>query len=385
MVGECWTWCDSYLPLSTNHRSSSVNGTWGPDGVTFFIIQGLASLGQEKMILFVILLLGYMIILGGNSMIIFVALTDSKLNSPMFFFLYNLSFVDIIYTTTTIPKMLSGLQADTNTISVPGCFLQMYFVIQLAVTGRAILTVMAYDRYVAICNPLRYNAIMTLPVRLLLIAGAWSFGAFCTLPATSMSFQRSYCGPNVVKHGWCDPSSVRRLVCGDVTVDNIVSLSCAVVALLTTGVLILTSYVLIGVSVSKMGVAQRLKAFGTCAAHLTVVSISYSSASCVYISYRVGNFPPEVRIIVSVLYSALTPFLNPMIYSLKNKELRESIMRTLSRETFFPGNMTGRHISMRIIQRTPPKKQPFKAEEVLNGQNGICIAPSGSEVPQLVK
>ncbi|XP_068587728.1 olfactory receptor 10J4-like [Cebidichthys violaceus] len=321
----------SYLPLSTNHRSSSVNGTWGPDGVTFFIIQGLASLGQEKMILFVILLLGYIIILGGNSMIIFVALTDSKLNSPMFFFLYNLSFVDIIYTTTTIPKMLSGLQADTNTISVPGCFLQMYFVIQLGVTSRAILTVMAYDRYVAICNPLRYNAIMTLPVRLLLIAGAWSFGAFCTLPATSMAIQRSYCGPNVVKHGWCDPSSVRRLVCGDVTVDNIVSLSCAVVALLTTGVLILTSYVLIGVSVSKMGVAQRLKAFGTCAAHLTVVSISYSSASCVYISYRVGNFPPEVRIIVSVLYSALTPFLNPMIYSLKNKELRESIMRTLSR------------------------------------------------------
>ncbi|XP_068587729.1 olfactory receptor 10J4-like [Cebidichthys violaceus] len=322
---------DSYLPLSTNHRSSSVNGTWGPDGVTFFIIQGLASLGQEKMILFVILLLGYMIILGGNSMIIFVALTDSKLNSPMFFFLYNLSFVDIIYTTTTIPKMLSGLLADTNTISVPGCFLQMYFVIQLGVTSRAILTVMAYDRYVAICNPLRYNAIMTLPVRLLLIAGAWSFGAFCTLPATSMAIQRSYCGPNVVKHGWCDPSSVRRLVCGDVMVDNIVSLSFAMVALLTTGVLILTSYVLIGVSVLKMGVAQRLKAFGTCAAHLTVVSISYSSASCVYISYRVGNFPPEVRIIVSVLYAALTPFLNPMIYSLKNKELRESIMRTLSR------------------------------------------------------
>ncbi|XP_054482253.1 olfactory receptor 10A2-like [Anoplopoma fimbria] len=322
---------DSYLPLSTNQRSSLANGTWGPNGVTFFIIQGLPSLGQEKMILFVILLLGYIIILGGNSMIIFVALTDSKLNSPMFFFLYNLSFVDIMYTTTTIPKMLSGLLAEMNTISVHGCFLQMQFVIQLGITSRAILTVMAYDRYVAICNPLRYAAIMTRSHRLVLIAGAWSFGAFCTLPATSMSFQRSYCGSNLVKHGWCDPSSVRRLVCGDVRVDNIVSLSCAVVALLTTGVLILTSYILIGVSVSKMGAAQRLKAFGTCAAHLIVVSISYSSASCVYISYRVGNFPPEVRIIVSVLYSALTPFLNPMIYSLKNKELRESIGRTLSR------------------------------------------------------
>uniref|UniRef100_A0A8D0A6V3 Odorant receptor, family 6, subfamily AT, member 1 n=1 Tax=Sander lucioperca TaxID=283035 RepID=A0A8D0A6V3_SANLU len=287
--------------------SSFVNGTWEPDGVTFFIIEGLASLGDKKIIFFVILLLGYITILGGNSMIIFVALTDPKLNSPMYFFLYNLSFVDIVYTTTTIPQMLAGFLTDMNTISYAGCFFQMYFFVQLAVTGRSMLTVMAYDRYVAICNPLRYTAIMTRPVRLLLIAGAWSFGTCCTLPAFSMSLLRSYCGPNVVKHGWCDPSSVRRLVCGDTSVD---------------GVLILTSYVLIGVSISKMGVAQRLKAFGTCAAHLTVVFISYSSAS----------FQPlPVRIIVSVLYAALTPFLNPMIYSLRNKELRESIIRTLGR------------------------------------------------------
>lgn len=223
------------------------------------------------------------------------AVTDPKLTSPMYFFLYNLSFVDIVYTTTTIPKMLSGFLTDMNTISVPGCFLQMYFFIQLGVTGYAILTVMAYDRYLAICNPLRYTAVMTQPVQLLLIAGAWGFGTFCTLPATSMTWQRHYCGPNVVRNGWCDLSSVRRLVCSDTSVDNIVSISFAILALLTTGVLILTSYVLIGVSMLRMGVTQRLKAFGTCAAHLTVVSISYSSASCVYISYRVGNFSPEVR------------------------------------------------------------------------------------------
>nr|XP_033502131.1 olfactory receptor 10J4-like [Epinephelus lanceolatus] len=321
---------DSYLPLSTNQRSSSVNGTWEPDGVTFFIIQGLASLGEKKMIVFVLLLLGYIIILGGNSMIIFVVLTDSKLNSPMYFFLSNLSFVDILFTTTTIPKMLSGLLTDVNTISVPGCLLQMHFLVQLGVTDYAILTVMAYDRYVAICNPLRYTAVMTRPVRLLLIAGAWSLG-FSMLTATAMTWQRLYCGPNVVRNGWCDLSSVRRLVCGNTVIDNIVSISFAILALLTTGVLILTSYILIGVSISRMGVAQRLKAFRTCAAHLTVVSISYSSASFVFISYRVGNFSPEDRIIVSVLFSALTPFLNPMIYSLRNKELRESIRRTLSR------------------------------------------------------
>uniref|UniRef100_A0A4W6C692 Olfactory receptor family 6 subfamily Q member 1 n=1 Tax=Lates calcarifer TaxID=8187 RepID=A0A4W6C692_LATCA len=296
--------------------------TSDPNGINFFIIQGLANLGEKKLILFVILLLCYIVILAGNSMIIFLALTDPKLTSPMYFFLYNLSFVDMVYTTTTIPNMLSGFLTDMKTISVPGCFLQMYFFIQLAVTSRAILTAMAFDRYLAICNPLRYTTIMTRPVRLVLVAGAWGFGIFCTLPATTMSWLRPYCGPNVVRHGWCDLSSVRQLVCGDTSVDNIVSISFALVALLTTGVLILTSYVLIGVSISRMGVVQRLKAFGTCAAHLTVVSISYSAASFVYISYR-------VRIIVSVLYSALTPFLNPMIYSLRNKELQESIGRTL--------------------------------------------------------
>ncbi|XP_019219008.1 olfactory receptor 10J4 isoform X1 [Oreochromis niloticus] len=320
-----------FPPLSTNHRSSSANGTLELSGVTFFIIQGLTNLDEKKIILFSILLLIYIMILGGNSIIIYVALTDPKLNSPLYFFLCNLSFVDMVYTTTTIPNMLSGLLTDILTISVLGCFLQMYFFIQLSVTGRAILTVMAYDRYVAICTPLQYNSIMTRPVRLLLVAGAWGFGAVCTLPATVIAFERPYCGPNVVKHAWCDPSSVRRLVCGDTSLDNIVSLSFAMVALLTTGILILSSYILIGVSISRMVVAQRLKAFRTCAAHLTVVSISYAAASFVYISYRVGNFSPEVRIIVSVLYSALTPFLNPMIYSLRNKELRESIRRTLGR------------------------------------------------------
>ncbi|XP_014185782.1 olfactory receptor 10J4 [Haplochromis burtoni] len=331
-------WPASFCPalsdfptLSTNHRSSSVNETLGLGGVTFFIIQGLTNLDEKKIILFSILLLIYIMVLGGNSIIIYVALTDPKLNSPLYFFLCNLSFVDMVYTTTTIPNMLSGLLTDILTISVLGCFLQMYFFIQLSVTGRAILTVMAYDRYVAICNPLQYNSIMTRPVRLLLVAGAWGFGAICTLPVTVIAFERPYCGPNVVKHAWCDPSSVRRLVCSDTSLDNIVSLLFAMVSLVTTGVFILSSYILIGFSISRMVVAQRLKALRTCSAHLTVVSISYAAASFVYISYRVGNFSSEVRIIVSVLYSALTPFLNPMIYSLRNKELRESIRRTLSR------------------------------------------------------
>lgn len=316
---------DSNLPFSTNHRSRSTNFTWESGSVTFFVIQGLDNLEEQRLSVFIILLVGYIIILGGNTMIVFMVrslrfdrcrsfvltnvpcfmslpfplplqtLLHPKLNSPMYFFLRNLSFVDVVYTTTTIPNMLAGFLKDRLTVSIPGCFLQMYFFIHFAVTGRGILTAMAYDRYLAICNPLRYTAIMTRPVQILLVAAAWGFALLCTLPATIMGVQRPYCGPNVVQHGWCDPSSVRRLVCAETSVDSIVSLSCALVALLVTGVLIITSYALIAVSVSRMGITERLKAFGTCAAHLTVVSISYSAASFVYISYRVGNFSSEVH------------------------------------------------------------------------------------------
>ncbi|KAL0994353.1 hypothetical protein UPYG_G00121040 [Umbra pygmaea] len=279
----------SYQP----NRTSSMNRTQS-SSVSFFIIQGLASLGEKRMILFVIFLLAYTIILGGNCMIICLVRIDAKLGSPMYFFLHNLSFVDVIYTTVTIPNMLSGFLTEVQTVSIPGCFLQMFCFIQMSTTGRALLTVMAYDRYVAICNPLHYMAVMTRTKCLLLIFGAWAFSAICTFPTILISSQRSYCGPNVVRHCWCDPSSVRVLVCGDTQVDNYLSLSFAVISLLATGVLILTSYILIGMAINKMGVTQRQKAFSTCVAHLTVVFISYSSASFVYISYRVGNISPEV-------------------------------------------------------------------------------------------
>uniref|UniRef100_A0A672YCS0 Olfactory receptor family 10 subfamily Q member 1 n=1 Tax=Sphaeramia orbicularis TaxID=375764 RepID=A0A672YCS0_9TELE len=216
------------------------------------------------------------------------------------------------------------------TLSVPICFMQMFFFIQLGITTRSILTVMAYDRYLAICNPLRYTTIMTQPVRRLLIAGSWGFSTFCTMPSATLTWTRPFCGPNMVQHFWCDISTLRRLMCINTRVDNILALTFALVALGTTGLLILTSYILIGISVSKMGVAERWKAIGTCAAHLIVVTVSYTAASVVYISYRVGNFSSQVRP-KAVVYAALTPCLNPMIYSLRNKELQEAIRRMFGR------------------------------------------------------
>ncbi|KAG9265793.1 olfactory receptor 142-like [Astyanax mexicanus] len=292
--------------------------------ITLFIIEGFK---ERKLILFAIFLPMYVLILVGNSMIIYLVRTDSKLNSPMYFFLHNLSFSDLIYTSTTVPNMLSGFLVEVKTISKTGCLTQMYVFLSMGITGRSLLTVMAFDRYVAICNPLRYTSIMSRKVRYLLICASWVFGSFVTLPAFFLALPLPFCGPNVIKHTFCDHTSVIRLACTDITRNSVVGLVFALFSLLSTFLLILTSYVLIGKAISKMGSVERKKAAATCVSHLIVVTISFVSAACVYISYRVPSFDPEVRLIISVLYSVLTPLINPFIYSLRNKELQHAMKR----------------------------------------------------------
>ncbi|XP_072518457.1 olfactory receptor 6N1-like [Salminus brasiliensis] len=298
--------------------------------VSFFIIEGFKD---RKLILFPVFLTMYVLILVGNSMIIYLVRTDPKLNSPMYFFLHNLSFSDIIYTSTTIPNMLSGFLVEVKTISKAGCFAQMYIFLSMGVTGRALLTVMAFDRYLAICNPLRYTSIMTRKVRYLLIFSAWVFGWFIPFTSLILALPLPFCGPNIVKHILCDHTSLVRLACTDITRNSIVSLTFALFALLSTFLLILASYVLIGKTIRKMGSAERLKAAATCVSHLIVVTISFVSATCVYISYRVTTFDPDARLVIAVLYSVLTPLLNPFIYSLRNKELQDAMKRAFCRSS----------------------------------------------------
>ncbi|KAI4875681.1 hypothetical protein NFI96_025855 [Prochilodus magdalenae] len=298
--------------------------------VTYFIIEGLKD---KYMILFSVFLTIYVLILGGNGMIIYLVRTDPKLNSPMYFFLHNLSFCDMIYTSTTIPNMLSGFLVDVKTISKAGCFAQMYIFLSMAVTGRSLLTVMAFDRYLAICHPLRYTSVMTRWIRYVLIFLAWLFGWFIPFPAMILALPLPFCGPNVVKHIFCDHTSLVRLACTDTSKNNVVSLTFALFAIISTFLLILASYICIGKAMSKMGSAERLKAAATCVSHLIVVCISYVSASCVYISYRVATFDPDVRVIIAVLYSVLTPLLNPFIYSLRNKELQDAMKRAFCRSS----------------------------------------------------
>ena len=303
--------------------------------VTFFIIEGLQ---EKKLLMFGVFLTIYVVVLCGNSMIIYLVRTDPKLKSPMYFFLHNLSFSDMVYTSVTMPNMLSGLLKEEHTISKTGCMLQMYFFLSTGSSCRSILTAMAFDRYVAICHPLRYTTIMSKRLCILLVGAAWGFGYTIVLPAISLAVQLNFCGPNRVKHVLCDHSSVVRLACGSTIVNNIVSLSTALVILLGTFSLILASYISIGKAVYRMSRAERLKAFTTCASHLIVVCISYVSATCVYVSYRVATFSPDTRMTIAVLYSVLTPFLNPIIYSLRNKELREALMRILGKCVAVPSS-----------------------------------------------
>ncbi|XP_076156207.1 olfactory receptor 6N1-like [Alosa pseudoharengus] len=303
--------------------------------VTFFIIEGLQ---EKKMLMFGVFLTIYVVVLCGNGMIIYLVRTDPKLQTPMYFFLHSLSFSDMVYVTISIPNMLSGLLKDEHTISKTGCMLQMYFFLSMGSSCRGILTAMAFDRYIAICNPLRYTTIMTKRLCILLVFAAWCFGYLLVLPACFLALRLNFCGPNRVQHVLCDHSSVVRLACGNTTVNNIVSLFMAMVILLGTFFLILTSYVSIGITVYRMGRAERTKAFTTCASHLIVVCISYVSATCVYVSYRVATFSPDARMIVAVVYSVLTPSLNPIIYSLRNKELWEALTRALSRCVALPSS-----------------------------------------------
>ncbi|XP_012692150.1 olfactory receptor 10C1-like [Clupea harengus] len=301
--------------------------------VTFFIIEGLQ---EKKMLMFGVFFTIYTVVLCGNSMIIYLVRTDPRLKSPMYFFLHNLSFSDMVYATISIPNLLSGLLKEEHTISKTGCMLQMYFFLSTGSSCRSILTAMAFDRYVAICHPLRYTTIMSKRLCILLVGAAWGFGYTIVLPAISLAVQLNFCGPNRVKHVLCDHSSVVRLACGSTIVNSIVSLFMALVVLLGTFFLILASYISIGKAVYRMSRAERLKAFTTCASHLIVVCISYSSATCVYVSYRVATFSPDARMIVAVVYSVLTPALNPIIYSLRNKELREALTRALSKCVAIP-------------------------------------------------
>ncbi|XP_062994637.1 olfactory receptor 4E1-like [Elgaria multicarinata webbii] len=297
--------------------------------VTEFILVGLSSNPEIQQVLFAVFLVAYLLTLAGNILIIVTIVYDRSLHTPMYFFLGNLSFIDVCHTTVTVPKMLADFLSREKTISFGGCVAQMFFLHLFACTEIFLLTVMAYDRYVAICNPMHYLTIMNHKVCLLLASVIWMGGTVHSLALTGMTIKLPYCGPREVDNFFCDVPPVLRLACTNTHVIEILIISNSGLISVVCFVVLVVSYGIILVSLRNRLVEGRRKALSTCAAHLTVVTLFLGH--CIFIYSRPATSLPEDKV-VSVFFTAVTPLLNPIIYTLRNEDMKRALNKLFGRK-----------------------------------------------------
>ncbi|XP_048216649.1 olfactory receptor 10A5 [Perognathus longimembris pacificus] len=303
-------------------------GNW--TRVDEFILMSFSSLPKDlQLLLFLAFLAVYLLTLLGNSLIIVVTLADPRLHSPMYFFLRNLSFLEIGFNLVIVPKMLGTLLTPHTTISFLGCAAQMYFFFFFGVAECCLLATMAYDRYVAICSPLHYPLIMSPRTRAQLAVASWFPGFPVATVQTAWLFSFPFCATNKVNHFFCDSPPVLRLVCGDTARFEVYALVGTVLVVMLPCLLILGSYTRIALAILRMpSAAGKRKAFSTCCSHLLVVSLFYVSSSLTYFQPKSNN-SPESKKLLSLTYTVVTPMLNPIIYSLRNNEVKNALGRTL--------------------------------------------------------
>nr|XP_056719012.1 olfactory receptor 5V1-like [Euleptes europaea] len=297
--------------------------------VTEFVLMGLSDLPAVRFSLFAVFLLIYMITVMGNGTILLAIGAESRLHNPMYFFLTNLSLLDIFCPTATVPKMLESLLSENNVISFVGCILQLYFLVSLAGTEVFLLAVMAFDRYVAICNPLRYTVIMSKKLCLQMAAGTWIAGFLNSLLHTVLTFTLPYCKSNRVNQYYCDIPPVLALSCASTYLAEIVVLIVGGIFGVGAFLVTLVSYVYIISTILRIRSAEgKRKAFSTCASHLMVVCLFYGTTIFTYIRPSSSHHPDQDRL-VSMLYGVITPMLNPLIYSLRNNEVKGALKRVI--------------------------------------------------------
>ncbi|XP_039353315.1 olfactory receptor 958-like [Mauremys reevesii] len=293
--------------------------------VTHFILLGIPDADGFHTILFITFLAFYLCTLLGNLLIFSAILADPRLHTPMYFFLCNLAVLDIGFSSISTPKMLTNLWGQSRVISLGGCMSQVFFYHFLGSTECLLYTVMAYDRYVAICHPLRYRLIMNRRVCALLAAGTWITSSFHATILTSLTFTLPYCGSNVADYFFCDIFPVVKLACADTYVIETVTLTNTGVVPMTCFLLILTSYIRIMFSVLKMNSAEgRRKAASTCASHLTVVTLFFGQCALIYTQ---PNLSKVLVTAVQIFSNVVTPMLNPAIYTLRNKEVKAALRK----------------------------------------------------------
>ncbi|XP_074141172.1 olfactory receptor 11H4-like [Sminthopsis crassicaudata] len=297
--------------------------------VTEFVILGFTGSWQTRILLFSLFFIIYILTMMGNGAIMCAVKWDQRLHTPMYILLGNFAFLEFWYINSTVPNILGNLLSETKTISFVGCIIQFYFFTSLAATEIIFLCIMAYDRYLAICCPLHYPTIMTLKRCYTLLSGCWMFGLLSYFPSTIQLSQLSFCGPNIIDHFLCDLDPIIALSCSPAPVTEILFYILNSLILFLPILYILGSYILLLRAVLQVpSAAGRRKAFSTCGSHLAVVCLFFGSLMIMYVSPTSEN-SGEVQKIITLFYSVVTPFLNPLIYSLRNKEMKAAFKKVL--------------------------------------------------------
>ncbi|KAG9463594.1 olfactory receptor 2D3-like [Eleutherodactylus coqui] len=299
-----------------------------------FILLGLSTDPHLQIILFLILLIIYLMNISGNLLLIMIVRINPALHSPMYFFLTNLAIIDICFSSSVIPVLLGNTLAQDKSISFLGCATQMYVSLSLGATECLVLAVMAYDRFAAICRPLRYYNIMNKAMCIYLAVGSWSIGFINSLVQVNLTFQLSFCQGVNINHYFCEAPALIRMACGDTFLNELSIVITGAIIGMGCFSLILISYVHIISSILKISSSQgRQKSFSTCASHLTVVSIYYGTIMFMYLQpHSKKYFPSETDTVLPILYTAVTPMLNPFIYSVRNKDVKSTLINLLKKK-----------------------------------------------------
>ncbi|XP_004677987.1 PREDICTED: olfactory receptor 1J4-like [Condylura cristata] len=301
--------------------------------ISEFLLLGLPIRPEQRGVFFILFLGMYLTTVLGNLLIILLIRLDSRLHTPMYFFLSHLAFADVS-SSVTVPKMLTNMQTDHKSIPYAGCLVQMYFFIVCVCLDSLLLAVMAYDRYVAICQPLHYTTIMRPELCVSLVAGSWFFCFVHSLLHTLLLTRLSFCADNTIPHFFCDLTTLLRMSCSDVSLNEwVVLIEGGLLVIISLGG-ILGSYIRIWTTVLRDPSAKKfLKVLSTCGSHLLVVALYYGTATEVYF-FSSSSTSSDKNIIASVMYMVVTPMLNPFIYSLRNRDMKRALETVVNRAKF---------------------------------------------------
>ncbi|KAM6182251.1 olfactory receptor 13A1-like [Erethizon dorsatum] len=306
---------------------SGRNGGNNHTDVAEFVLQSFSGDPQLQALFLIFFLLLYLMALSGNALIVMAISLNPSLHTPMYFFLTNLALLDIVCTSTVLPKLLEGLLAKGSTISYRSCMAQLFFLTWFLGAELLLLTAMAYDRYVAICCPLHYRTRMSWPICILLAGSVWVISAVSTSVHTGLIARLHFCGPNQIHHFLCEVPTLLLLSCSPTTLNNIMIVIADVYFGVVNFLLTMVSYGFIIASILGIqSVEGKKRAFSTCSSHLLVVCMYYSTVIYTYILPGSGSSMENGKI-VALLYTAVSPTLNPLIYSLRNKDVKVALRK----------------------------------------------------------